>query len=111
VDTQYVEVAIPAKVWWASKTLWTQILGVVIQVGFYAIDPQARLGLSDQAVSIIRLTLFILQAVLTMIFRVMPENKPIAATRNRIQFASLPKAELTRPPERPATGPQHWGKD
>lgn len=109
-ENQYVEVAIPAKPWYASKTLWTQIIGIAVQVGFYAIDPQSNLHLSDQTVAIIRLVLVALQAILTMVFRAMPDNVPIAATRGQYQIACLPKAELTRPPERPATGPQR-GKE
>lgn len=96
----YVRVSVPAKPFWESKVLWTQVIGVAVQVLLFVLDPQSRFNLSPEVVPYVRLALVTLQAVLTAFFRATPDNVPLALSSGEQQVRDYP-----------AAAPGRWGRD
>lgn len=106
MSQQYVEVAIPAKVWWKSRTLWLNAITIAVLVLGMIIDNAAALGVDDRTKIWIGIAVGTINAIGNAILRILPENQPLAATRGKYQIALLPKAELARPPAYPDKEPR-----
>lgn len=109
MSQQYVEVAIAAKWFLKSKTLWLNFITIAVLVLGLIIDNAAALGVPDNVKIMIGIAIAAINAIGNAILRIMPENQPIAATRGKYQIAYLPK--VGSPPEHPATNPPRWGQD
>lgn len=87
-------VAVEAKVIWKSKEFWTNVIGFLIIILTYIIDPASELKLPEQANSYIRLAVFALQTALTLFFRVYATDRPIAFTSHQVRHVKAPRGRF-----------------
>lgn len=79
-------VAVEAKPVWHSKELWTNVIGFLILVLTFVIEPANEFNLPEDWNSYIRLAIFALQSALTIFFRVVSTDRPVALGSGKTRY-------------------------